>query len=69
MLNTTSRYQSSQSNDIQDSIILTMDHGTYCSDINCPCHTDVEYHIQVTSIPQHDKEEIRRAFSVFGIVQ
>ena len=41
-------------------------HGTYCDDLNCSCHTDVEYHAQVTAIPQHSEETIRSAFRWLG---
>ena len=62
----------SQSTDNVTQPILLMSSGhseTYCDDLNCSCHTDVEYHSQVTGIPQHSSEDIRKAYSQFGIAQ
>lgn len=58
-------------NDVTQPILLmSIGHDEkYCSDLSCSCHTDVEYHSQVTSIPQHSEEEVRSAFRAFGIVQ
>ena len=62
---------SSQSNDRQDSILFTMPHDTstpYCDNRNCDCHTSVEWHDKITSIPQHSDEEVRSAFRYFGLI-
>ncbi len=52
-------------------ILLMSSHSQdepYCTDRLCGCHVDVEYHAEVTSIPQHDEETIRSAFEIFGVV-
>jgi hypothetical protein len=60
---------SNQNSAQENTIILAMDHGTYCTDLNCPCHTDVDYHAQITAIPQYSDDEISSAFRYFGIRQ
>lgn len=40
----------------------------YCGDGDCWCHTNVEYHEQVTSMGSDvDEEELQQAYSFFGV--
>jgi hypothetical protein len=55
-------------NDTQETPVSAIGHDeTYCSDLSCDCHTDVEYHEQVTGIPQHSDDVIRSAFHFLGL--
>lgn len=39
----------------------------YCSDLNCWCHTDVEYHDMATQ-PYTTEEEITEVYQFYGLV-
>jgi len=38
----------------------------YCSELDCWCHTDVDYHAQVQH-PEVTEEEVEVSYSFFGI--
>ena len=39
----------------------------YCSDLDCWCHTDVDYHASVTGMSEASDEEIALANTFFGV--
>jgi hypothetical protein len=47
----------------------TLEHP-YCGNLACWCHTNVEYHEQVTEFaPEVDEEEVEQAYWFFGLVR